>query len=162
MGIVFLVIAALVVFAIAAAAVGTVTQRLAVEHPATVFSVEEAVLVIGDDLEEERSARLSYEDVRRVVRWFVDYLDANELTDEEEYDAGEALIVIDDDGVLGYLQDRAAGDEVLGPDDVVAVHDGLVRYVEQIGAVGGQVIDPVEPVEPDAGSAATSGDEPPS
>lgn len=145
MGIVFLVLAALVVFAIAAAAVGTVTQRLAVEHPATVFSVEEAVVVIGDGLDEERSARLSYADVRRVVRWYVDYLDANELTDEEAYGGGEALIVVDDDLVLGYLQERAQDDEVLDADDVVALHRGLVTYVEQIGAVGRRVVGPIDP-----------------
>lgn len=144
MGVVFVVVAALIVFAIAAAAIGTVTQRLAVAHPATVFSVEEAVRVIGDGLDEERSARLAYDDVRRVVRWYVDYLDANELTDEEEYDEGEGLIVIDDADVLAHLQERARGDAVLTADDVVAVHAGLVAYVEQIGAVGSQVTEPVD------------------
>jgi len=144
-GLVFLVIAAIVIFAIAAAAIGTVTQRLAVEHPATVFSVEEAVVFIGDDLDAERSARLSYEDVRRVVRWYVGYLDANELTDEQAYDEGEGLIVVDDDLVLEYLQERAQGDQVLDAEDVRALHGGLVRYVEEIGAVGGQVTEPVDP-----------------
>lgn len=145
MGIVFLVIAALAVFAIAAAAVGTVSQRLAVEHPATVFSVEEAVKVIGDDLDDERTARLSYDDVRRVVRWYVDFLDANELTDEEEYGAGEGLIVIDDADVLAHLQERADGDPVLEPGDVALVHEGIVAYVEAIGAVGREVTEPVDP-----------------
>jgi hypothetical protein len=143
--VVFLVIAALAVFAIAAAAIGTVTQRLAVQHPATVFSVEEAVRVIGDGLDEERSARLAYADVRRVVRWYVEYLDANELTDEEEYDEGDELIVIDDADVLAHLQARAEGDPVLTADDVRVVHTGLVAYVEQIGAVGAEVTEPVEP-----------------
>ena len=147
MGIVFVVIAAVVVFAIAAGAIGTVTHRLAVEHPATVFSVEEAVVFIGDDLDEERSARLSYDDVRRVVRWYVDFLDANELTDEQAYEEGEGLIVIDDELVLGYLQDRAQAQDAdrLDAADVAALHGGLVRYVEEIGAVGGQVTEPVEP-----------------
>jgi hypothetical protein len=144
-GIVFVVIAALGVFAIAAGAIGTVTHRLAAEHPATVFSVEEAVVFIGDDLDEERSARLSYDDVRRVVRWYVDFLDANELTDEQAYEEGEGLIVVDDELVLAYLQERAQGDDRLDASDVAALHDGLVRYVEEIGAVGGQVTEPVEP-----------------
>jgi hypothetical protein len=144
-GIVFLVIAAVVVFAIAAGAIGTVTHRLAVEHPATVFSVEEAVVFIGDDLDDERSARLSYDDVRRVVRWYVDFLDANELTDEQAYDEGEGLIVVDDELVLAYLQDRGQGDAALDAADVAALHGGLVRYVGEIGAVGAQVTGPVEP-----------------
>jgi hypothetical protein len=144
-GLVFVVLAAVVVFAIAAAAIGTVTQRLAVEHPPTVFSVEEAVRVIGDGLDEERTARLSYDDVRRVVRWYVAFLDANELTDEEEYDTGEGLIVIDDADVLAHLQERAVGDPVLTTEDVAVVHAGLVVYVEEIGAVGTQVTEPVLP-----------------
>ena len=145
MGIVFGVLAALVVFAIAAAAVGTVTGRLAVEHPPTVFSVEEAVRVVGDGLDDEHSARLSYDDVRRVVRWYVEFLDANELTDEEAYQEGEGLIVIDDADVLAHLQQRAEADPVLSADDVAVVHAGLVAYVEEIGAVGSRVTEPVEP-----------------
>jgi hypothetical protein len=157
-GIVFLVIAAVAVFAIAAAAVGTVTQRLAVEHPATVFSVEEAVKVIGDDLDDERTARLSYDDVRRVVRWYVEYLDANELTDEEQYDEGDELIVIDDADVLAHLQARAEGDPVLEPGDVTVVHDGIVAYVEAIGAVGREVTEPVDEDRPAPPAARTQQD----
>lgn len=141
----FIVLTAVVVFAIAAAAVGVVSQRLAVEHQPTVFSVEEAVRVVGDGLDDETSARISYEDVRRVVRWYVEFLDANELTDEDAYDAGEDLIVIDDADVLDHLQRRATNDPDLTAADVAVVHAGLVAYVEQIGALGAQVIGSVPP-----------------
>lgn len=149
MVIVFVVLGALVVFAIAAAAVGVTTSRLALEHPATVFSVEEAVVAVGEGLDDEAAGRLSYADVRRVVGWYVDFLDANELTDAVVYDAGSGLIVVAEDETLPYLQHRAATertgiDDLVAPEDVAAVHAGLVAYLREIGAVGTEADDPVD------------------
>lgn len=163
MVIVFVVLGALVVFAIAAAAVGVTTSRLAVEHPATVFSVEEAVVAVGEGLDDEAAGRLSYADVRRVVGWYVDFLDANELTDAVVYDAGSGLIVVAEDETLPYLQHRAATEAVppddrLEPETVAAVHAGLVVYLREIGAVGRQAEGPVEPEaddDPDGRTTST-------
>ena len=55
-------------------------------------------------------------------------IDANEITDEEAYGGGDALIVVDDDLVLGYLQDRAQDDEVLGHGELpMGVLETVVR-----------------------------------
>lgn len=149
MAIVFVVLGAVVVFAIAAAAVGVTTSRLAVEHPATVFSVEEAVVAVGDGLDDDAARRLSYGDVRRVVGWYVDFLDANDLTDADTYDAGSGLIVVAEDETLPYLQHRAATertgvDDLIAAEDVAAVHAGLVAYLREIGAVGTEAEGPVD------------------
>jgi hypothetical protein len=144
--IVLLAVAALAIFVIAALAVGVTSQRLAREHPATVFSVEEAVAFISERLEPDVAAEMSYEDVRRVVRWYVGYLDANELTDEDAYDSGGSLIVVDTDLTLGYLLDQGVTAEPpVRAEDVAVVHGALLAYLEAIGAVGSEAAAPADP-----------------
>jgi hypothetical protein len=143
---VLLAVAALAIFVIAALAVGVTSQRLAQEHPSTVFSVEEAVAFISERLEPDVAAEMSYEDVRRVVRWYVGYLDANELTDEDAYGSGGSLIVVDTDLTLGYLLDQGTTAEpAVRAEDVAAVHGALLAYLEAIGAVGGEATAPADP-----------------
>ena len=61
---VFVVIAAFLVFAIAAATIGREAFRLGHQPPPAIFDLDEAVLVVADALPEEVQGRLSYGDVR--------------------------------------------------------------------------------------------------
>ena len=72
-------VTALVVFAIAAAAVGTVSGRLAAEPPKNLFDLDEAVDVVADRLPDEVTAVASYDDVRTILQACLDLLEARGL-----------------------------------------------------------------------------------
>ena len=67
MGWVFLVVGALLVFAIAAAFVGSEAFRLGHETKSAIFDVDEAVQEVGDALPEDVQARLTYDEVRQLI-----------------------------------------------------------------------------------------------
>ena len=64
---VFLVVGALLVFAIAAAFVGSEAFRLGHETKSAIFDVDEAVQEVGDALPEDVQARLTYDEVHRLI-----------------------------------------------------------------------------------------------
>ena len=125
----FAALAAVLVFVIAAVVVGRETSRLAGAPPRPVFDLEEAVAWVADRLPDDVSARLSYDEVRRLLAWGVDYLAAT----------GDDQIVVADAETHGHVLDRAreAGLDVTG-DDVQTVLDLEVAYLEVIGAAGPQ------------------------
>lgn len=144
MGILLVVIAALVVFAIAAATVGTVTARLAAQPPATVLKVDQATEWIADRLPFEVAAQLTHDDVTRILRWHLDYFDDIGLASEfgEEL-AGEVVppdhapVIAEDDASVDYVVQRAMAEGAdLTPLQVVVVLDLQMRYLEEIGAIG--------------------------
>jgi hypothetical protein len=73
---VFVVVAALAVFAIAAATVGREAFRLGHQPPPTIFDLDEAVHYVADDLPEDAQARLTYDEVRLLVLAEVEHLRA--------------------------------------------------------------------------------------
>src|SRR5213076_1004399 len=85
--IVFIVIIAVVIFVIAAVAIGRETSRLSTAAPRPVYDIDEAVVWIADRLPEEVSAQLSHADVRQVIHWSMNHLRVlalDERTAEEE------------------------------------------------------------------------------
>ena len=137
----FLIVGALVVFAIAAAFVGSETFRLGHETPAAIFDVDEAVAVVGDGLPPQVQAHLSYDDVRRLIVATLDHLQAKGLSappGEDPRIIGERpeVVVADDDAVAVVLGavDREGLDVSDG--DAFAVIRGLLQYLDQIGALG--------------------------
>ena len=92
MTIVFVVIAAVIVFAIAAATVGTVVARLADAPRPTVLKVDESVAWIADRLPFEIAAEISHDDVRRILDWHLDYFaDVGLVTDHGQELGGAAV-----------------------------------------------------------------------
>jgi hypothetical protein len=73
---VFVVVAAVAVFAIAAATVGREAFRLGHQPPPTIFDLDEAVHYVADDLPEDSQARLTYDEVRLLVLAEVEHLRA--------------------------------------------------------------------------------------
>jgi hypothetical protein len=132
------------VVAIALVAVGRVTSQLAVEPPQARYDEDQAVEFVAEALPGDVTARLSYDDVRRLLRWNVEFLASNDLTDGLRYAEGEGLIVVADEETVAYLRDRAAtsGWHTVSPDDIRAVADAQMTYLSSIGAVGEQVPDP--------------------
>jgi hypothetical protein len=173
MGSVLLIVAAVAVVCIALVAVGRVTLTLAEQPRRSYYDIDEAVEFVGDELPEHVTAELSYDDVRALLRWHLDYLEAKGVAfgpgEEPDEDAAQARqpqpegvdvepvdpergpLVADDDEALAYLLGKVAESD-LDIDDV-AVVEVLVaerRYLEAIGAIGRQVPAPGDqPDQPD-------------
>lgn len=135
----FVVLAALAVFAVAAGTVGREAFRLGHQPPATIFDVDEAVHYVADDLPEEAQARITYEEVRELVLAELDHLRDEgifALPGEEPGPKGDADVVVSDADTVAVLLGEGLD---VTDEDVVLVVDGLRRYLEEIGAIGPQV-----------------------
>jgi len=72
--VVFLLLTVVVVVVIGLVAVGGVTAKLAGAPPRPLFDLEEAVDYVAERLPDDVTAQLSYDDVRSLVGWHLDYL----------------------------------------------------------------------------------------
>jgi len=123
-------------------AVGRETGRLARAARPAVFDMEEAVDYIADRLPPAVAGRLTHDDVRWVLR-----ADADLLESATEDPAGDGpdrrLEVVDEDAAVARI--LAASDDAgrdLADEDVAAVLDARMAYLDAIGAVGPQVAEP--------------------
>lgn len=140
---VFAIAAAVLVFAIAAAAVGRTVARLADEPTPTVFQVHDAVSYIASRLPFEAAAQLSERDVDRIVRWHLDYFAQVGLAGEHGQELGGAAVpvgqaaVASSDESVDYVVERALDDGTeIEPLHAVVVIDLLWQYWREIGAIG--------------------------
>ena len=145
---VFLAVGALLVVAIALVAVGRVTAELAAAPPRSFFDLDEAVQFVADRLSDETTAQLSYADVHQLLGAHLDYLEERGVASASDADAPPSgpLVVEDDEG-LAFVLGRAteAGLEVTD-EQVVEVLEAEAAYLAAIGAVGGPVPPPADPV----------------
>lgn len=165
MPIVLIVLTALAVLVIALVTVGGVVARLAAQPPLRVFSLDEAVEFVADHLPDEVTAQLSFDDVRAIVGWQMDFFEAKGVarpaTVPDPRDGielsgvpGPAQIVDEDDAlafVLGQITEAGGlPDAEADFDDahVALVIDANDRYLVAIGAVGEIVDEPPDPVSP--------------
>lgn len=136
---VFLAIGAVLVFAIAASFVGTESFRLGHETPAAIFDLDEAVQVVGEGLPETAQARLTFDEVRALIRACLAHLSEEGVTalPGEDLAPQEADIVVDDDVVVAAVlaEVEAQGLDVLD-EDAAAVITRLLDHLGQIGALG--------------------------
>lgn len=146
----FFLVGAVVVLVIGFVALGQVIGRLEHQRPPAVYEVAAAVEWIGDRLPDEVTARLSYDDVGRIVGWHLDWFNevgvaskhGQELAGEEVM--SEGAIAMEELAVDAVVA-RAIADAETNPDssieplDVVCVLDLQMRYLEAIGAVGDEV-----------------------
>jgi hypothetical protein len=87
----------------------------------------------------EVSADLSYDDVRRILEWSLEYLRAKGLSSSGRPRQPAAEVYVDQDEVAQEVLGRAAAAGVAYTDDqVVAVLDAQFGYFDEIGAIGPQ------------------------
>lgn len=140
---VFVVVGALVVFAIAAAFVGTETFRLGHTPTTAVFDLNEAVTDVAEGLDDRYAAELTYDEVRLLIGFALDHFRAKGLSvlPGEQYETvGDTpdVVIADDDAVAVVLgQADEAGLEVTD-EAVLAVLDLLLAHLAAIGALGPQ------------------------
>ena len=119
-------------------AVGRVTSRLGAQDTPSVYSVDEATDFVADRLPDEVTAQLSFDDVREILQWHIEYL-ADRGVAAGLYDdrAVAGPLVAAEDEALAYVLGRAA-DVQMEVDDVwvVQVLDANEAYLRAIGAIG--------------------------
>jgi hypothetical protein len=141
MGWVAVLVGALLVFAIAAAFVGSEAFRLGHETRAAVFDMEDALRSVGDDLPEAVQARLTYDEVKVLILASLEHLESKGLAappghDLPEHSAEAEVVVSDDDAVavvLGAIDNRGLD---VSDEDAFEVIRALLRYLDRIGALG--------------------------
>jgi hypothetical protein len=147
-GWIFGIVAVIVIVAIALVAVGKVTAELAAAPRVSVFDLDEAVDYIAERLPLDTAGQLSYDDVRLILGWHLDYLEERGVATEARLDdLPTTPVVTDDDGSVAYVLGRAsdAGLDV-ADEQVVEVLDLQMAYLGAIGAIGGAVPEPPDPV----------------
>jgi hypothetical protein len=144
MTLVFWLLGGLIVFAIAAVAVGRVTAGLSQSPERAVFDADESLEFVAEALASELTAELSYDEVRRILRLFHDHLHARGVaTTAGEEAAGVA--VIDPEAAADDIVRRAAhADITVDRTHALAVIEAQMAYFEAIGAVGDPVDGPLE------------------
>lgn len=138
----FAVVAAVLVFAIAAATVGREAFRLGHQPPPTIFDLDEAVAQVADALPFEAQARLSYDDVRALITTALDHLRDSGVLAAPGRDIAlpggdtPAVVLADDEAVAVVLGRAEAAQLDVTDDDVYRVIAALHGYLADIGAVG--------------------------
>ena len=138
--VVFVVLAGLTVFAIAAVAVGREAHRLDALAPRAVYVLDEAVDFVSDRLPTESQARLTPAEVEQLLVFHMQWLHAKGLQPEGVVDREQDidLVVVTEDDLIAYLLGEAdrTGVDILDDVDAVNVVDAHLEYFEAIGAVG--------------------------
>ena len=138
---VYIVIAALLTFVMAAVVVGREARRLDSVAPRSVYIPEEAVEFVAEYLPPDSQARLTPDDLEQLLLFHMRWLHTKGLQPSNVVDRRQDIsspVVIAEDTVVGYLLGEAErGDiEILDDVDVVNVVDAHLAYFEAIGAVG--------------------------
>lgn len=137
----FVVLSALSAFVIAAVSVGSVTAQQGIKARPAVYDIEKAVEFVAESLPASVTAEVSYEQVRQVLEWHLEYLEAKGVASTHtDAELSEDLIVVDDAEPIAWILGKAdEGDAELSDDHVAAILLGQERYFGHIGAFGPQV-----------------------
>ena len=142
----FGVLSVLTTFVIAAVSIGSTTAGLAQRPRRSVYDLEEAVDWVAEALPAEITAEVSFDDVRAVLGWYLDYLAAKGMASEATAaDVSETLVVVPEDERVGWIigrADEAAQGEPgagLTDEQIVAILGANSGYERSIGAVGHEV-----------------------
>jgi len=139
----FALVAVVLVFAIAAGAIGREAHRLDAVAPRAVYQLDEAVDFVADRLPPESQARLTPGEVEELLRAHLRWMHEQGLQPDRAVDARQTIddtLVISEDALVAYLLAEAErlGVDLLDDVDAVNVVDAHLAYFEAIGAVGPQ------------------------
>ncbi|HBQ52315.1 MAG: hypothetical protein EB035_05905 [Actinobacteria bacterium] len=137
------IIAALLVFVIAAVIIGREARRLDSVAPRVVYELEQATQFVADNLPSETQARLTYAELRKLLVFHMRWLHDKGLQPAGVVDRRQDIVdevVIDEQTLTGYLLDAAEKNNIEILDDVDAVYvvKAHLKYFDAIGAIGPQ------------------------
>jgi len=136
-----IILATLLVFVIAAITVGREARRLDSFAPRAVYELEQATKYVADRLPSESQARLTFEELRKLLVFHMRWLHDKGLQPLGVIDRRQDIveeIVISEETVTAYLLGAAEKNriEILEDVDVVHVVQAHLEYFDAIGAVG--------------------------
>lgn len=142
----FIVAAALVVFAIAAGVIGREAHRLDAVAPRSVYVLDEAVEFVAEYLPVDTQARLTPAELEQLLVFHMRWLHAHGLQPsnviDRRQDITDLVIVGQDDLAAALLAEaERQGIEILDDVDVVHVVDAHLAYFDVIGAVGPKALE---------------------
>ena len=137
------IIAALLVFAIAAVIIGREARRLDSMAPRAVYELEQATQFVADNLPSETQARLTFAELRKLLVFHMRWLHDKGLQPAGVVDRRQEIVdevVIDEQTLTAYLLDAAEKNNIEILDDVDAVYvvKAHLKYFDAIGAIGPQ------------------------
>jgi hypothetical protein len=137
------VVAALLVFAIAAVTIGREARRLDSVAPRAIYELEQATQFVADRLPSDAQARLTYAELRKLLVFHMRWLHDRGLQPAGVIDRRQDIVdevVIDEQTVAAYLLGAAEQNriEILEDVDVVHVVQAHLEYFSAIGAIGPQ------------------------
>ncbi len=143
---IFVVVGAVSVLVIGLLFIGASSNLLARMPRQSVFHLPEAVDWVADRLPAEVAAEVSYDDVRRILIWHLDYLDQLEVPvrDSDASEMDRTVVAEEDEAVVHALASAAEEGIEIDPVHVAVVLDLAAGYLRAIGAVG-DVADGPEP-----------------
>lgn len=138
---VYIVIAAVATFVLAAVVVGREAHRLDSVAPRSVYIPEEALEFVAEYLPAATQARLTPDELDQLLRFHMRWLHSKGLQPTNVIDRRQDIavpIVIGEDTLTAYLLSQAdvAEIEILDDVDVVNVVDAHLAYFAAIGAIG--------------------------
>ncbi|MFM8854487.1 MAG: hypothetical protein ACKOGL_15085 [Acidimicrobiaceae bacterium] len=141
--IVAIIIAAFLVFVIAAVIIGREARRLDSVAPRVVYELEQATQFVADNLPSETQARLTFAELRKLLVFHMRWLHDKGLQPAGVVDRRQDIVdevVIDEQTLTAYLLDAAEKNNIEILDDVDAVYvvKAHLKYFDAIGAIGPQ------------------------
>jgi heptaprenylglyceryl phosphate synthase len=130
-------IVAAAVFAIAAFVIGREARRLDAVPPRALFDMDEAVTWVADHLPFEVSAVLSHNDVRQILDWNLEYFRTKGASGNGSTVHAEGPVVVGGAETVDWVLGRAQSvGTTYSAAQVHAVLDAQMMYLEASGAIG--------------------------
>lgn len=138
---IFAIAAVICVFAIAAVVIGRESHRLDGVAPRIVYQLDEAIDFVTDRLPPDTQARLTPEELRKLLVLHMDWMRLKGLQPKNVVDRPQDIVdtvVAGEETLTAYLLGEAekARVDVLDDVDIVYVVRAHMGYFEAIGAVG--------------------------
>lgn len=138
---IFAIAAAICVFAIAAVVIGRESHRLDGVAPRTVYQLDEAIDFVADRLPPDTQARLTLEELRKLLVLHMDWMRLKGLQPQNVVDRPQDIVdtvVVGEETLTAYLlgEVEKVRVDVLDDVDIVYVVRTHLDYFEAIGAVG--------------------------
>ena len=137
----FIVLAAIGVFLIAALTIGREARRLDAMAPRAVYQLEQAADYVAMSLPEATQARLTMEELEKLLVLHMNWLHSKGLLPAKAVDQRQDIstpIVVTEDSLIAYLlgESDKAGIQIMDDVDLVNVTEAHLAYFDAIGAVG--------------------------
>ena len=137
----FVTASAVLVFAIAAVAVGREARRLDAVAPRAVYMLADAVAYVAERLPSDSQGRLTYDEVEQLLVAHMRWMHAKGLQPGDVIDRPQDIdeeVVAHEDTLTAWLLAEAERRDIELLDDVDAVRvvQAHLAYFDEIGAVG--------------------------